>query len=127
MIAITIATHPSQILTANQRLHWAAKARLTSGLRTAAAIRWTGDGQPQLSRAAVVVEIGYPDRRKRDAHNLMPTVKAHIDGLTHPGPGVRGLLPDDSDDYLTGPDLRHLPELDGGGRFTFRYCIEELT
>ncbi len=59
---------------------------------------------------------------------LDPTLRDKLaktihDGMVHPFPGVRGLLPDDSDDYLTGPDLRH----DGitTGRYTLRFDFEE--
>nr|WP_303769103.1 hypothetical protein [Schaalia odontolytica] len=42
--------------------------------------------------------MAYPDRRRRDRHNLAPTIKAMLDGLID-----AGLLPDDADRYLDGP------------------------
>ena len=75
-----------------------------------------------MNRAHVTVTLGYPDRRKRDAHNLMPTIKGLIDGLVDPG--TRGILPDDSDAHLTGPDLR-VGDVTRG-QFTFTFHFEEL-
>ena len=98
--------HPGAILSANQRMHWARRSSLTRDLRARAAYTWMQQGRPRLDRARCVVDVSYPDRRRRDVDNLTPTVKALIDGLVHPGQGVRGLLPDDSDAYLVGPDKR---------------------
>ena len=89
------------LLTANDKHHWAHKATLTKQLR------WWGyllgcEGQGvarlHLTRARVEFEFAYPDRRRRDRHNLAPTVKAMMDGLID-----AGLLPDDADRYLDGP------------------------
>lgn len=112
-----------QILTANQRLHWAPKAARTHLLRTRGATVWASAGRPRFDRAQLTVTIGYPDRRKRDAHNLMPTIKALIDGMVHPYCGAVGVLPDDSDTYLTGPDLR-VGEVTPG-YFTLAFDFEE--
>lgn len=89
------------LLTANDKPHWARKAALTKQLR-----RWgyllaregQGVARLHLTRARVEFEFAYPDRRRRDRHNLAPTVKALMDGLID-----AGLLPDDSDRFLDGP------------------------
>ena len=93
-------TH-SKLLTANDRLHWAARSRLTKQLR-----QWgyllgrEGEGVARLGlqHARVEIEFAYPDRRRRDRSNLAPTVKALMDGLID-----AGLLPDDADRFLDGP------------------------
>lgn len=103
---ITLRLHPSEVLNANSRTHWRRKADLTAALRGRAAIAWRQAGSPQLDYAHIVAHVSYPDRRRRDIDNLTPTIKALVDGLVHPAPGVRGLLPDDSDAHLTGPDKR---------------------
>ena len=121
---LTIALLPRETLNANQRMHWAAKARLTASIRARATIAYRQAGSPQMGRAHCTVHVGYPDRRTRDIHNWMPTVKASLDGFIHPARGVRGLLPDDCDDYLAGPDLRPAPVTPG--RFTFTFRFEEL-
>lgn len=91
----------SKLLSANDKMHWAAHSRLTKQLR-----QWgyllgrEGEGVARLglTRARVEVEFAYPDRRRRDRSNLAPTVKAIMDGLID-----AGLLPDDADRFLDGP------------------------
>lgn len=91
----------SKLITANDKMHWAARSRLTKQLR-----QWGyllgrgGEGVARfgLQHARVEVEFAYPDRRRRDRSNLAPTVKALMDGLID-----AGLLPDDSDRFLDGP------------------------
>lgn len=61
---------------------------------------------PALARAHMVAELRFTDTRRRDPHNYYPTVKAVVDGLVD-----YGLLPDDSSEYLVGPDLRLGPTI----------------
>jgi crossover junction endodeoxyribonuclease RusA len=98
----------SRVLSANARQHWAAKARMTADLRAlgkyAAAYqndRIDPDDEVWFDRAQLTVRVGWPDKRRRDVHNLAPTIKALIDGCVD-----AGLLPDDDDTHLIGPDLR---------------------
>lgn len=88
------------ILNANDRRHWAEKARITKNLRAMGAIA-ARQVEP-MERAHLTIRVGYSDNRRRDDHNLMPTYKALIDGIV----GDCGLLPDDDREHLTGPDLR---------------------
>lgn len=91
----------SKLLSANDKMHWAARSRLTKQLR-----QWgyllgrEGEGVARLGlrHARVEMEFAYPDRRRRDRSNLAPTVKALMDGLID-----AGLLPDDADRFLDGP------------------------
>lgn len=91
----------SKLITANDKMHWAARSRLTKQLR-----QWgyllgrEGEGVARLGlrHARVEMEFAYPDRRRRDRSNLAPTVKALMDGLID-----AGLLPDDEDRFLDGP------------------------
>lgn len=91
----------SKLLSANDKMHWAARSRLTKQLR-----QWgyllgrEGEGVARLglTLARVEMEFAYPDRRRRDRSNLAPTVKAIMDGLID-----AGLLPDDADRFLDGP------------------------
>lgn len=89
------------LLNANQRLHWRRRAELTKNLRTLVWLLARDAGVPALRRAHVVAEYRPPDRRRRDVHNLYPSAKAAVDGLID-----AGVLPDDSDRYLVGPDMR---------------------
>lgn len=86
------------LLTSNQRPHWAVRHRKTKYLRglakdTAQALR-----VPPLRRARIDAWVTWPDGRRRDRHNLSPTVKALVDGIVD-----AGVLPDDSDRYIEGP------------------------
>jgi hypothetical protein len=93
----------ADILTANQRLHWARKARLTTRLRNLAHFTTLPflPGTEPLPRAHLTVRVGWPDKRRRDVANIAPTIKALVDGCVD-----AGLLPDDDDAHLVGPDLR---------------------
>lgn len=92
---------PAPWLNLNERLHWAEKSRRTRQWRQAAAIYARSAKLPHLHRVQIEAFICFPDRRRRDVHNWMPTVKAIVDGLVD-----YGLIPDDSDANLIGPDLR---------------------
>lgn len=91
----------SKLITANDKPHWATRARLTKQIR-----QWgyllgrEGEGVARLglTHARVEIEFAYPDRRRRDRSNLAPTVKALMDGLID-----AELLPDDADRFLDGP------------------------
>ena len=117
---MTITVHRVNLLTANQRLHWARKAAIVRVLRHAGAINARAQGIPVMERAHLTVHITWPDRRRRDASNLAPTIKALVDGIVSDA----HRLPDDDDQHLTGPDYRVTPETTGikgvtGLRFVF--------
>lgn len=89
------------ILTANQRLHWAQKARTTISLRDIGRVTARYPQLVPYRRAHLTVRVGWPDKRRRDVANIAPTIKALVDGIVD-----AGLLPDDDDRHLVGPDLR---------------------
>ena len=91
----------TEVLTSNQRLHWGERARRTRALRWRATLAYRAAGKPRMEAAHLTARLTYRDRRRRDAHNIMPTLKACVDGVV-----AAGLLPDDDDTHLTGPDLR---------------------
>ena len=127
-VSITVAIPYAGILTSNQRLHWLAKAEKTSNIRRRAWIAWMLAGSPRMERARCVAHLAYPNKRKRDVSNLMPTIKAAIDGIVS-GPGSLkrrggGLLPDDDDAHLIGPDLRHTGDVTPGF-LTITFFFEE--
>ena len=90
-----------ELLNANDRLHWAVRARRTAALRDMAAWKWRATRHPGFDRAHINVEVTYPDHRRRDVDNLRPTVKALVDGIT-----AEGALPDDNDRHVAGIDMR---------------------
>lgn len=93
----------AEIISANARIHWAKKAEKTKSLRNRAyLVAWEARLEtPAFDLVRLEVRIGWPDKRRRDAANLSPTLKALIDGFVD-----AGLLPDDDDQHLIGPDLR---------------------
>ncbi len=110
-----------ELLNANGRTHWRHRHRVTAMLRETAA--WLARVQhiPPLARARIVAVYEPPDSRRRDAPNWYPSFKAAIDGLVD-----AGVLPDDSDRYVTALEMRcgepcprgrivlHLTEVPGG-------------
>jgi crossover junction endodeoxyribonuclease RusA len=98
---VVLPVPANELLTANQRMHWRAKAARTKALRARTYVIAGVPAKPFPERVRLVVGVQYRDARRRDVHNLMPTVKACIDGLVD-----AGWLTDDSDRYLQGPDLR---------------------
>lgn len=88
-------------LSLNDRNHWSRSSPLTRYWRTAAYDSACSLGVESLAQAWVVASISFGDKRRRDVHNYMPTVKAAIDGCTDAGIWV-----DDRDGILTGPDMR---------------------
>ncbi|MEU4229548.1 hypothetical protein AB0F17_35070 [Nonomuraea sp. NPDC026600] len=118
-----------KVLNANHRMHWGPAATITRALRQAAWVMLLQQKIPTLERAYVQAVYCPPDRRVRDAANLQPTYKALIDGLIAASKEARkqqlagrlryGLLRDDDDKHLTGPDPR-LGEVVKGGQIVLR-------
>jgi len=80
---------------------------------------------PKLQRAHILAELCFADARRRDVHNLYPTIKALVDGLID-----FGLLPDDDHLHLVGPDLRYGPRIAkrvGGVSGEVRLTVTDLS
>lgn len=84
------------LLTANARLHWAARSARTRALRDAAQVLARAARIPQLEHADIVVEYEPPPPRKHmrhprasqritDSDALWPTQKAALDGIADAG------------------------------------------
>lgn len=109
-MTLTIDIPPNEWMSANDRGHWAAKAKRTRALRHRAA--WAAR-QARLTvptPVLVVAHIGYPRNGKADPGNAAPTVKALLDGLTD-----AGVWPDDDSTHVIGPDYRRGPKTDRAG------------
>lgn len=106
-LTLPVAVPAAEVANANdaRREHWAAKSRKARALRARGALAWRLAGSPHMDKVRCVVQVYYPDRRKRDVANLHPTVKALVDGMV-----AAGLLADDDDAHLTGPHLEHGPD-----------------
>jgi len=90
------------LLNSNDRHGWRYKARLTKDLRETAGWAARIMRIPRLERAHILAEYQPPDRRKRDAANYYPSVKACVDGICTDA----GVLADDDSAHLDGPDMR---------------------
>lgn len=101
VVQLEFAFSAEQLLTANQRPHWRERWRKTRYLRGVAKDMARARRVPAMERAHVTAWVAWPSRHRRDVHNLMPTFKALVDGLVD-----AGVLPDDSDAHLIGPDPR---------------------
>lgn len=101
---VTVPIPEDWVLSSNHRLHWRRKSERTKWVRDAAHIYaiQVHQGRRLLTRQRCIVTVQRGTSRFRDVANLTPTVKAAIDGIV----GDAGLLPDDSDRWLVGPDLR---------------------
>lgn len=110
-------------LSANGRLHWAVKGQRTGWIRTLAYVRTRTDAAgATYERVHILATIAYPPpRRRRDVTNAMPMVKACVDGLVD-----AGLLPDDDDTRVVGPDLRPDPEPAPPGYYRVTLTITHL-
>lgn len=111
---------PDAWMNANDRHHWAKKAKLTRKWREAAAWAARRADLPRFeNRVHVTVFIHKTHGRSYDASNWAPTGKAAVDGLRD-----AGVLIDDSNRYVIGPDMR------AGARATegayMRLLIEEI-
>lgn len=92
-------------LTANQRLHWRERADRTAGVRTSA--RLLARRIPYLGRCEVSLVWVVTDRRRRDADNIVPTMKAMCDGLVD-----AGVVSDDTPDLM----VKRMPEIRMGSK-----------
>jgi len=109
---------PADWINANDRLHWRPKAKLTKAWRMAGHIHARVNVLPRgLGRVRITVHVVKPTARAYDAHNLMPTAKAVMDGFVD-----YGLIPDDTNKHLVGPDIRE----GGKGVPGLRIVIETL-
>lgn len=81
-------------LSQNDRLHFRKKAERTQALRLLArAVASCHDRVPTPCR--MTVDVGWPDKRRRDRSNAASTIKALLDGVVE-----AGVLADDSDEHI---------------------------
>lgn len=88
-------------ITANERLHWAAKAKKVAQWRDMTAWQASKLGWRFPFGARVVCEMRFNTNRRRDPANWAPTAKAVLDGLVD-----AQVFPDDNAKYIEGPDMR---------------------
>ncbi|MCI2421490.1 hypothetical protein MOQ72_29055 [Saccharopolyspora sp. K220] len=104
-------------LTANQRQHWARKAKLTRAVRHTTATLARAERIPPLGRCTVSLVWTVTNRRRRDADNLVPTLKACADGLVD-----AEIVADDVPELMT----KQMPEIVLGERVGLVLIVEPL-
>ena len=91
----TLQLPVDSLMTLNQRLHWAVKARKTADLRAAARYGARNAGIPVSDHLHLTLHYRPRDRRHRDADNLMASFKPAADGVRD------ACLADDTPDFLS--------------------------
>lgn len=100
-VTLTIPA-PDQWINANDRSHRFAAARLTKAWRAAACVAAKDAGLPTFERQVhITASVHKIHGRQYDAANWAPTAKAAVDGLRD-----AGVLLEDSNKYVVGPDMR---------------------
>ena len=114
----------ARYMSANDRPNRWTKAAQTKAWREAAYLSvtqaWGGwESMPRKLACPVHITatVHIADKRRREVSNLFPTFKACIDGFVD-----AGVLADDSDAHVVGPDPRRA--YDGPPRITFE--LEEV-
>lgn len=108
------------VLNANHRLHYQATAKKVKALRVLG--KRAAEGLVFPDPCLLVAYLGFPDKRRRDLHNLYPTLKALIDGIVD-----AGALLDDSHQHLAGPDLRVASEKSDKGFIRVRMEVVSVS
>ena len=86
-------------LTANQRMHWAEKSRVTREVRQTTCLLARSRKAPSTSRLVVTLHYRQAVKRRLDAHNLYALVKPCVDGLVD-----AGIVPDDDTEHVSTPE-----------------------
>jgi hypothetical protein len=126
MVSVPVVVPPLDVITLNARAHWTANHRATAALRLRGGWSARAARVPHLARADLTVWVVYPSavRRRRDVSNYLGTVKPLLDGMVD-----AGVLPDDDDRHLTGPDLRpyHGGDIEELDRIVAEHLARDLT
>jgi crossover junction endodeoxyribonuclease RusA len=85
--------YPRAPLTANQRYHWRKKAKIVAEVRLAT--RMLARRLPELGKCRVTLTWVVNTKTRRDADNIVPTLKAMCDGLVD-----AGVVTDDTPDLM---------------------------
>lgn len=100
---VLVVVAPTEFINANQRQHWAPRARAVRAWRERAGWAARAARVPAFTEPVHITATIHRDhnRGRFDAANYAPTAKACVDGLVD-----AGVLVDDSNRYVQGPDMR---------------------
>lgn len=113
---------PAPWLSANQRRDLRRQTPDRRAWRDAGLVHAKRVHLPKLERVHIVAVLRFATNKRRDPHNYYPTLKALVDGLVD-----YGLVPDDSYQYLVGPDVRYGPVCAGRGYGEVVLTVTDLT
>lgn len=77
-----------EMLNANDRPHWAQKAKITARLRQIGALEGRKGKTTTFDKkrpCGLIITVFSPTKRRMDPPNFYPTIKALVDGLTDAG------------------------------------------
>lgn len=120
MTELTLTIPAEHWMSANDRMHWAAKAKRTAAVRELAAAAATAASTPRMMQVHVCAFVGYPSRRKADPPNAYPTLKAALDGLTD-----AGVWPDDDSEHVVAVEFRRDTKPSSKGTHTLRLVLTD--
>ena len=95
---------PAPLMNMNDRTHWRTYSRNARAWRAAARTAATDLDLHSLPPSIVTIELPVLGNRRRDPHNLFPTIKHAVDGLVD-----AGLWPDDTPEWVTTTEPRLRP------------------
>ena len=119
MTTLTFTIPPDLWLSANDRMHWAPKAKATAALRSMGTMTAYREKVRDLGPTHVAAFIGYLRNGRADPSNAAPTVKALIDGMTD-----AGVWPDDDSTHVIGPTYLRDPKTTNGA-YSVRLVLTE--
>ena len=102
-------------LSANDRPHWAEKARRTKALREYGHLTALAENIPPHDVTHVAAFIAFTRNGRADPANAAPTVKALIDGMVD-----AGVWPDDDSTHVIGPTYLRDPSTGTAGEYRVR-------
>ena len=115
---LTFTIHKDTWLSANQRIHWAHRARSTRILREIGRVGALTAHTPAQDVTHVAAFIGYLTNTKADPANAAPTVKALIDGMVD-----AGVWDDDDSTHVIGPTYLRGPKSPTRDHYTVRLVL----
>lgn len=99
--SITLWVPPDLRLTANRRLHWAARARMARTIRAQAAAAARRSLTPISRPVLITVTVTYPQAGRHDPANWADYAKHAVDGITD-----AGIWPDDDASWVRSTAFR---------------------
>lgn len=114
---------PPKGLSANDRTHWAAKAKATAEVR--AQVKHLAAGIEPMQRCQVEIVWVVNDRRRRDADNAAPFAKAIFDGLAADKGVSAHIVTDDAPEFMV--KLMPRIEYDPSATPHFRVVVTDIS